>query len=272
MRRTKAIFAKTPSSSGTIRSGRRSIRALRITPRSFLSQVPQLFHRKRVPIDVALIQTSPPDHHGYVSLGVSVDITKAATENATLVIAQVNAQMPRVHGDTFIHLDAVDFIIPHDEPLLEYESQVPDEVAQNIGKYVSQLIEDGDTIQVGYGSLPNAILSNLGSKKHLGVHTELLTDGIMELMKAGVIDNSQKDIHRGKTIATFCMGKAGTYDAIHDHPGIEFRPIDYTNDPLVIARNRRMTAINSALADRSDRSGYSRIDRLETLQRHRWTG
>ncbi len=213
----------------------------------FLSQVPRLFYRKLVPIDVALIQTSPPDHHGYMSLGVSVDITKAATENATLVIAQVNAHMPRVHGDTFIHLDEVDFIIPHDEPLLEYESQVPDEVAQNIGKYVSQLIEDGDTIQVGYGSLPNAILSNLGSKKHLGVHTELLTDGIVALMKAGVIDNSQKDIHRGKSIATFCMGKAETYDAIHDHPGIEFRPIDYTNDPLVIARNKRMTAINSAL-------------------------
>jgi acyl-CoA hydrolase len=213
----------------------------------FLSQVPRLFYRKMVPIDVALIQTSAPDHHGYMSLGVSVDITKAATENATLVIVQVNAHMPRVHGDTFIHLDEVDFIIPHDEPLLEYESQVPDEVAQNIGKYVSQLIEDGDTIQVGYGSLPNAILSNLGSKKHLGVHTELLTDGIVELMKAGVIDNSQKDIHRGKSVATFCMGKTQTYDAIHDHPGIEFRSIDYTNDPLVIARNKRMTAINSAL-------------------------
>jgi acyl-CoA hydrolase/GNAT superfamily N-acetyltransferase len=213
----------------------------------FLSQVPRLFYRKMVPIDVALIQTSPPDHHGYMSLGISVDITKAATENATLVIAQVNTHMPRVHGDTFIHLDEVDFIIPHDEPLLEYESQVPDEVAQNIGKYVSQLIEDGDTIQVGYGSLPNAILANLGNKKHLGVHTELLTDGIVELMKAGVIDNSQKDIHRGKSVATFCMGKAETYDAIHDHPGIEFRSIDYTNDPLVIARNKRMTAINSAL-------------------------
>jgi acyl-CoA hydrolase/GNAT superfamily N-acetyltransferase len=213
----------------------------------FLSQVPELFYRKMVPIDIALIQTSPPDHHGYMSLGVSVDITKAATENATLVIAQVNAHMPRVHGDTFIQVEDVNFIIPYDEPLLEYETQVPDEVAQNIGRYVSQLIEDGDTIQVGYGSLPNAILSNLGSKNHLGVHTELLTDGIVELMKTGVIDNSQKDIHRGKTVATFCMGKKGTYDYIHDHPGIEFRPIDYTNDPMVIARNRHMTAINSAL-------------------------
>jgi acyl-CoA hydrolase/GNAT superfamily N-acetyltransferase len=213
----------------------------------FLSQVPELFYRKLVPIDIAFIQTSPPDAHGYMSLGVSVDITKAAAENAALVIAQVNGNMPRVHGDTFIHVEDVDFIIPYDELLLEYETQVPDDVAQSIGKYVSQLIEDGDTIQVGYGSLPNAILSNLGSKSHLGVHTELLTDGIVELMKAGVIDNSRKDIHRGKTIATFCMGKKRTYDYIHDHPGIEFRPIDYTNDPMVIARNRHMAAINSAL-------------------------
>jgi acyl-CoA hydrolase/GNAT superfamily N-acetyltransferase len=213
----------------------------------FLSQVPELFYRKLVPIDIAFIQTSPPDAHGYMSLGVSVDITKAAAENAAFVIAQVNRHMPRVHGDTFIHVEDVDFIIPYDELLLEYETQVPDDVAQSIGKYVSQLVEDGDTIQVGYGSLPNAILSNLGSKNHLGVHTELLTDGIVELMKAGVIDNSQKDIHRGKTIATFCMGKKRTYDYIHDHPGIEFRPIDYTNDPMVIARNRHMAAINSAL-------------------------
>jgi acyl-CoA hydrolase/RimJ/RimL family protein N-acetyltransferase len=213
----------------------------------FLSQVPELFYRKLVPIDIAFIQTSPPDAHGYMSLGVSVDITKAAAENAALVIAQVNRHVPRVHGDTFIHVEDVDFIIPYDELLLEYETQVPDDVAQSIGKYVSQLIEDGDTIQVGYGSLPNAILSNLGSKNHLGVHTELLTDGIVELMKTGVIDNSRKDIHRGKTIATFCMGKKRTYDYIHDHPGIEFRPIDYTNDPMVIARNRHMAAINSAL-------------------------
>jgi acyl-CoA hydrolase/RimJ/RimL family protein N-acetyltransferase len=213
----------------------------------FLSQVPELFHRKMVPIDVALIQTSPPDRHGYMSLGVSVDITKAAAENAVVVIAQVNSHMPRVHGDTFIHIEEIDCIIPYDEPLLEYEPQVPDEVAQKIGKHVAELIEDGDTIQVGYGSLPNAILSNFRNKKHLGVHTELLTDGIVELMKADVIDNSRKDLHRGKTIATFCMARKETYDYIHDHPAIEFKPIDYTNNPLVIAANRHMVAINSAL-------------------------
>jgi acyl-CoA hydrolase/RimJ/RimL family protein N-acetyltransferase len=213
----------------------------------FLSQVPELFRSKLVPVDVALIQTSPPDHHGYMSLGVSVDITKAGAENAKIVIAQVNRAMPRVHGDTFIRIEDVDFILPHDEPLLEYEPSVPDEISERIGNYVARIIEDGDTIQVGYGSLPNAILSNLRNKKHLGVHTELLSDGIVDLMKTGVIDNSKKNFDRGKTVATFCMGKKKTYEYIHDNPAIEFRTIDNTNNPIVIARNKNMTAINSAL-------------------------
>ena len=213
----------------------------------FLSQVPALFRRKMVPVDVAMVQFSLPDHHGYMSLGISVDITKAAVENASVVIAQVNSNMPRVHGDTFIHIGDVDFLIPHDEPLLEYETMVPGEIAQRIGRYVARIVGDGDTIQVGYGSIPNAILSNLRDKKHLGVHTELLTDGLIELMKEGVVDNSEKDINRGKTVATFCMGKRETYEYIHDNPGIEFRTIDYTNNPLVIAQHQNMVAINSAL-------------------------
>ncbi len=213
----------------------------------FLSQTPNLFYRKLLPIDVALIQTSPPDKHGYMSLGVSVDITKAAVETAARVIAQVNTCMPRIHGDGFIHLKEVDFIIPHDEPLLEYRVEVDDEVVQQIGKYAARLIEDGDTIQVGYGSTPNAILPHLGDKKHLGVHTELLTDGLVVLMKAGVIDNSQKTANRGRAVATFCMGNQETYDYLHDNPTIEFRTADYTNNPLVIARHDHMTAINSAL-------------------------
>ena len=213
----------------------------------FLSNVPGLIYRGLVPINVALIQTSPPDDHGYMSLGVSVDIVKAAVEKASLVIAQVNNHMPRVHGDGFINIKDVDFIICHDEPLLEYEVVAPDEVAQQIGKYVARIVQDGDTIQVGYGSLPNAILSNFGDKKHLGVHTELLTDGIIELMKKGVIDNSRKDLNRGKTVATFCMGHQKTYEYIHDNPSIEFRTINYTNTPLTISRQRNMTAINSAL-------------------------
>jgi acyl-CoA hydrolase/GNAT superfamily N-acetyltransferase len=213
----------------------------------FLSQVPDLFYRKMVLIDVALIQVSLPDEHGYMSLGISVDITQAAVDNASLVIAQINSNMPRVHGDTFVHVSEVDYILPHDEPLLEYESKIEDEIAHRIGKYVARIIHDGDTIQVGYGSIPNAILANIRNKRHLGVHTELLSDGIVELIKLGVVDNSQKSIDRGKTVASFCMGMKETYQFLHDNPGIEFRQIAYTNDPLVIARNRNMTAINSAL-------------------------
>jgi acyl-CoA hydrolase/GNAT superfamily N-acetyltransferase len=213
----------------------------------FLSQVPGLFSRKLVPVDVALIQTSLPDEHGFMSLGVSVDIVKAAVDNASVVIAQVNAGMPRIHGDTFLNIRDVHFVLPHDEPLLEFEAVVSDEIAQRIGKYVARIVRDGDTIQVGYGSIPNAILSHLKGKKHLGVHTELLSDGIVELMKAGVVDNSRKELNRGKTVAAFCMGRHETYRYLHDNPAVEFRQVNYTNNPTVLARQRNMTAINSAL-------------------------
>lgn len=213
----------------------------------FLSRLPELFYSGYIPIDVALVQVSPPDRHGYMSLGISVDITKAAVETAKVVIAQINSYMPRVHGDGFINIADVDFVVTYDEPLLEYETTVPDEIARRIGKYVARLVEDGDTIQVGYGSIPNAILSGLTNKRHLGVHTELLTDGVVELMKRGVVDNTQKAINRGKTVASFCMGKKETYDYIHDNPSVEFRTIDYTNNPMVIAQHRNMAAINSAL-------------------------
>jgi acyl-CoA hydrolase/RimJ/RimL family protein N-acetyltransferase len=213
----------------------------------FLSQVPDLFRREFIPIDVALVQTSTPDRNGYMSLGVSVDITKAAVEKAYLVICQVNSFMPRVHGDTFIHIDDVDYILYYNEPLLEYSPTVSDQLADQIGKHVAYLIEDGDTIQVGYGSIPNAILANLEDRKHLGVHTELVSDGIVNLIRKGVIDNSMKTLDRGKTVATFCMGSKDTYDFLDDNPSIEFRTIDYTNNPLNIAQQRNMTAINSAL-------------------------
>ena len=226
----------------------------------FLSMVPDLFYRGLVPVDVALIQTSPPDEHGYMSLGVSVDIVKAATENARVVIAQVNSNMPRVHGDGFIHIEDVDFIVPYDEPILEYQSETEDEIVQRLGSYVARLIQDGDTIQVGYGSLPNAILSNLSDKKHLGVHTELLSDGIVDLMKKKVIDNTKKNMNRGKSVAAFCMGKKETYEYIHDNPSIEFRTIDYTNNSLVIAQHVHMTAINSALEN--DLTGQATAESL----------
>ncbi len=213
----------------------------------FLSQVPEMFYQRAIPIDVALIQTSPPDEHGFLRLGVSVDIVKAAADTASLVIAQVNSHMPEVHGDGFIHIDDADFIVPYDEPLLEFESHPDTEIAQKIGTYVSRLVQDGDTIQVGYGSIPNAILFRLSDKKHLGVHTELLTDGIVDLMKKGVIDNTQKTIDRGRTVAAFCMGKKETYDYLHHNPAIELRTIDYTNNLLVLAQHHNLVAINSAL-------------------------
>ena len=214
----------------------------------FLTDVPNLFRRRQVSIDVALIQTSPPDERGYVSLGVSLDIIKAAIESASLVIAQVNRYMPRVHGETFIHVNDIDYLVPFDEPLLEYRPlTVPEHIASKIGGYVARIIEDGDTIQVGYGSVPNAVLASLTEKKHLGVHTDLLGDGLVELMKRGVVDNSRKTINRGKTVASYCMASRETYEYINDHPGIEFKEIDYTNNPLVIAQNHNMVAINSAL-------------------------
>lgn len=213
----------------------------------FLSRVPSLIYRGIEKFDVALIQTSPPDKHGYVSLGISVDIVKAAAETARIVIAQVNSNMPRVHGDTFLHVSDIDFIVPYDEPLLEFKANVPDEIAHKIGTYVARIVQDGDTIQVGYGSMPNAILASLAGKKHLGVHTELLSDGIVKLIRQGVVDNSCKTLDRGKTVASFCMGTAETYQFIHDNPSIEFRTIDYTNNPLIIAQQRNMVAINAAL-------------------------
>lgn len=213
----------------------------------FLSDIPDLFDRKVVPIDVAMIQTSLPDKHGYLSLGVSVDIVKSAVENAALIIAQANSYMPRVHGDGFIHITDIDFIIPYDEPLPEYLPVQDSETAQQIGKYVARLVQDGDTIQVGYGSIPNAVLANLCGKKHLGVHTEFFSEGIVKLIKLGVIDNRNKTIDKGKTVASFCMANKETYEFLNDNPAIEFRRINYTNSPVIISQQNNMTAINTAL-------------------------
>jgi acyl-CoA hydrolase/RimJ/RimL family protein N-acetyltransferase len=212
-----------------------------------LSDVPALIKSGSVRIDVALVQTSLPDEHGYLSLGISVDMVKAATDKASMVIAQVNAKMPRVHGDGFIHIKGVNFIIRHDEPLLELPVIALTETTQRIGNYVSRLVQDGDTIQVGYGGLPNAVMANLYGKKHLGVHTELLSDGLVDLIKAGVIDNSRKNLNPGKTVAAFSMGKTETYEFLNDNPSILFRTIDFTNAPLNIAQQDNMVAINSSL-------------------------
>lgn len=213
----------------------------------FLSNLPDLIRSERVPLDVALIQTTVPDRDGSMNLGISVDIVKTAVEKAKLVIVQPNSHMPCVAGDGWIGMDDVDYLVPKDEPLLEYIEDVPGEISRKIGEYVARIVEDGSTIQVGYGSIPNAIVSSLSGKEHLGVHTELLSDGIAELIQSEVVDNTQKSINPGKTIATFCMGRRGTYDFLRGNSSIQFRSIDYTNNPLVIAKNRKMIAINSAL-------------------------
>lgn len=214
----------------------------------FASDIPDLFKRRLVPVDVALVQVSPPDNHGFMSMGISIDITKTAVENASLVIVQVNSEMPRIHGDTFIHIKDVDYVVPHEEPLLEHEApEAPPEAVDRIGEYVARIIDDGDTIQVGYGVMPNAILSNLRNKKDLGIHSELLGDGIVDLMKRGVVNNSRKTVDRDKTVASFCIGTRDTYHYLDDNPAIEFRAIDYTNDPINIAMNKNMVAINTAL-------------------------
>jgi acyl-CoA hydrolase/GNAT superfamily N-acetyltransferase len=228
----------------------------------FLSEVPNLLARKMIPIDVALIQTSPPDAHGYLSLGLSVDIVKSAVEHASLVIAQVNSSMPRTHGDGSIHISKVNYLVPHDEPILEYKFPEDShlEVTHEIGNYVARLIQDGDTIQVGFGTVPGAILINFAGKKHLGVHSEMIGDGIVELMKMGVIDNSRKNIDRGKTVTAFCIGRQDTYDFVNDNPAIEFKTIDYTNNPLIIAQFDSFVAINSSL--QIDLTGQSTAESL----------
>jgi acyl-CoA hydrolase/RimJ/RimL family protein N-acetyltransferase len=228
----------------------------------FLSEVPDLFNRGIIPVDVALIQVSPPDDHGHVSIGLSVDIVRAAIDNSRMIIAQMNSKMPRVHGNSFIHIDQLDYIVHHDEPLLEFNNDPESEVVGKIGQYVSQLIQDGDTLQVGYGSLPNSILKNLGDKRDLGVHTELFSDGLVELIKSGVINNSKKSMNKGKTIASFCMGSESTYEFLNDNPSIEFLPIDVTNSPLNIAQQSNMVAINSALE--IDLTGQATAESLGT--------
>lgn len=228
-----------------------------------LSEVAEQFYRGTVPIDVALIQVCPPDSHGHVSLGISLDIVKAAVENSSIVVAQVNMNMPRVHGDTFLHIKDIDFIVPHNEPLLEDVAPPGDDISDRIGQYVARIIKDGDTIQVGYGTIPNAVLASLRDRRHLGVHTELLTDGIVDLMRCGVVDNSHKTIDRGKTVATFCMGSLETYRFLHDNPAVEFRRSEHTNNPLVISRHHNMTAINTALE--LDLTGQSTAESLGTV-------
>ncbi|MEM2557231.1 MAG: GNAT family N-acetyltransferase [Candidatus Bathyarchaeia archaeon] len=214
---------------------------------TFLFDLPYLIKRGLVQIDVALIQVTPPDEHGFCSLGVSVDVTKAAAEKAKLVIAQVNRKMPRVLGDSFIHVRDIDIVVEHDEPILEAPRPEPDIVSERIARYVSELIEDESTLQIGIGSIPDAILSSLVDKKDLGIHTELLTESVVDLVEEGVITCAKKTINRGKIVASFAMGTRKLYDFIDNNPMVEFHPSDYVNNPFIISQHDKMVAINQAL-------------------------
>jgi len=213
-----------------------------------LSDIEQLFTSGLKPVDVALIQVSPPDQEGYCNLGVSVDITMAAAMHADVVIAEVNPNMPRLGGDSRLHIKEIDHLVENDQPLLEFAMEdEPSRVSPRIGKNVAELVHDGDTIQVGYGHIPDAILKYLGEKKDLGVHTEMFSDGIIELVEKGVINGKRKVFHPGKVVASFCMGTKRLYDFIDGNEMFEMYPSSYANDPCKISRNNDMIAINSAL-------------------------
>jgi len=213
----------------------------------FLSQVPALFRSRRVPIDVALICVTPPDEHGFCSYGVSVDITKAATESARLVIAQCNANMPRTLGDAFIHVSQIHYLVDYTEPLLEFPSEEADDVTRRIAEHVARLVRDGSTLQLGIGRIPDAVLSCLTDKNDLGIHTEMFSDGVRELAQAGVITGRKKTLHAGKIVGSFAAGSRRLFEFIDNNPIVEMHPSEYTNDPFVISRHDNMIAINSAL-------------------------
>ena len=213
----------------------------------FLHQVPGLFLNGNIKIDVALIQISPPDEKGYCTYGAAVDIVKAATETAKIVIAEINEQMPRTLGDTRIHMDRIHHAIPTDKPLMEFVYSPPGKRERKIGNYITSIIEDGSTIQVGIGEIPDATLLQLKGHKDLGICTEMFADGAMKLMKAGVITNMTKVIHKGKAVASFLLGSRKLYEWCHDNEQLEFYPSDYTNDPFLISKNPKMVAINSCI-------------------------
>jgi acetyl-CoA hydrolase len=213
----------------------------------FLSEIPGLFKSGRLPLDAALVQVSPPDEHGFCSFGVEVGVTKPAAQMARRVIAEVNPRMPRTLGDAFIHVSKLDVIVPVDYALPEVHMAATDEVTERIADHVAGLIADDATLQTGIGAIPDAVLRRLVDRKHLGIHTELFSDGVIDLVNRGVITGERKSLHPGKIVAGFVLGTQRLYDFIHDNPIVELHPTDYVNDPFVIAQNDRMVAINSAI-------------------------
>jgi len=230
----------------------------------FLSEVPLLFRRGILPLDVALVQVSPPDAHGFCSLGVSVDVARAAVQTAAHVVAQVNPQMPRTHGDGLIHVDHLDAMVWTDVPLPEVHAADPSPEETAIGRHVAGLIEDGATLQMGIGAIPNAVLAALTGHRRLGIHTEMFSDGLIPLVEAGVVTNEDKRIHPGKIVSGFVMGTRRLYDFIDDNPMVAMLDIAYVNDTAVIRRNPRVTAINSAIE--VDLTGQICADSIGTFQ------
>ena len=213
----------------------------------FLSETQKLYRCGAVPCNVAMIQVCPPDKHGYVSLGTSVDATLAAVECAEHVIAVVNPNVPRAFGQAMIPMSKIDMFVQDDTPLIEAKFSAPTEIEQQIGKNCAALIEDGATLQMGIGAIPNAVLSQLGGHKNLGIHTEMFADGVLPLVEKGVINGEVKKTDPGKIVSTFLMGSKDVYDFIDDNPGVLMMDVGYTNDPYIISQNDRMTAINSAM-------------------------
>jgi 4-hydroxybutyrate CoA-transferase len=213
----------------------------------FLSEVPGLFRDGVLPLDVALVHVSPPDRHGFCSLGVSVDASRAAVETARRVIALVNPQMPRAHGDALVHVSRFAATVETDEPLPEHPRPQLTEVERAIGRHCAELIEDGSTLQMGIGAIPDAVLSSLKDHKRLGCHTEMFSDGLVELVERGVVTGEEKRIHPGKVVATFAMGTRKLYDFMDDNPQVVMLDVAYTNDTAVIRRNPKVVAINSAI-------------------------
>lgn len=213
----------------------------------FLSEIEGLFGDGGLPLDVVLMQVSPPDAHGFVSLGTTVDSTLTAARNAPVVIAEVNDRMPRTHGDTFVHVSHLSAVVETSRPLLELPTEQFTDMHLRVARNVASLIPDGATLQTGIGGIPEAVLACLDDKRDLGIHTEMCSDGIIELMEAGVVNGERKSLHRSKVVAAFVLGTRRLFDFIDDNASFEFRSVSYTNDPFVVAQNERMVAINSAI-------------------------
>ncbi len=230
----------------------------------FLSEVPGLFRKGIMPLDVALVQVSPPDRHGFCSLGISVDVSRAAVQTATHVIAQINPNMPRTHGDGLIHISHIDSAVVVNDLLHEFDPGTPNEVEMAIGRHCASLIDDGATLQMGIGAIPNAVLAALVDHKDLGIHTEMFSDGAIDLVEKGIVNNEKKRVHPGKVVSSFAMGTRRLYDFIDDNPQVVLLDVAYVNDTAVIRRNPKVTAINSAIE--VDLTGQVGADSMGTRQ------